>query len=167
MQRWRISRRERSAVPSSPCSSGEPHHHNGLAGPRAALGTDSPAAAGALDLLAEARAAALLSDLPAEAALRLATLGGATALGLAAQIGSIEPGKAADLTCIDLGALADTPAPQVAAAIVFGTTRGDVSDVWVSGRVAVSGGRLLAFDQAELEALPREWAQRLALEVAA
>jgi 5-methylthioadenosine/S-adenosylhomocysteine deaminase len=139
----------------------------GLASPRAALGTDSPAAAGTLDLLAEARTAALLSDLPAEGALRLATLGGATALGLAAQIGSIEPGKAADLICIDLGALADTPAAQVAAAIVFGATRGEVSDVWASGRVAVSGGRLLAFDPAELEALPREWAQRLALEAAA
>ena len=139
----------------------------GLAGACAGLGTDSPAAAGTFDLLAEARTAALLSNLPAEGALRLATLGGASALGLAARIGSVEPGKAADLICIDLGALAGVPAAQVAATIVFGATRGDVSDVWTSGRSAVSGGRLLAFDSGELEALPMQWAQRLGLEAAA
>jgi 5-methylthioadenosine/S-adenosylhomocysteine deaminase len=139
----------------------------GLAGARVGLGTDSPAAAGALDLLAEARTAALLSDLPAEGALRLATLGGATALGLAGEIGSIEPGEAADLICIELGALAGAAGAQVAAAIVFGASRSDVSDVWISGRAAVSAGRLLAFDSGELEALPAQWAQRLALEAAA
>ena len=42
-----------------------------------------------------------------------------------------------------------------------------MSDVWTSGRSAVSGGRLLAFDSGELEALPMQWAQRLALEAAA
>src|SRR6266446_5345963 len=78
-----------------------------LEGNRTGLGTDSPAAAGALDVLAEARSAALHSGLGAGEALRMATLGGATVLGLQAQIGSIEPGKAADLTCIDLGALRD------------------------------------------------------------
>jgi 5-methylthioadenosine/S-adenosylhomocysteine deaminase len=144
-----------------------PRPLTGLAGARAALGTDSPAAAGALDLLAEARTAALLSDLPPEGALLLATLGGATALGLAPQIGSIEPGKAADLICIDLGGLAGAPAAQVAAAIVFGTTRDAVSDVWTSGRAAVSGGQLLALDSGELEALPTHWARRLALEAVA
>jgi 5-methylthioadenosine/S-adenosylhomocysteine deaminase len=138
-----------------------------LEGGRTGLGTDSPAAAGALDLLAEARTAALLAGLHAAEALRLATLGGATTLGLAAQIGSIEPGKAADLTCIDLDQLALGPAAQVAQAIVFGATRSQVSDVWISGRAAVSGGRLLAFDEAEIAALPAAWAQRLALDAAA
>lgn len=132
-----------------------------------ALGTDSPAAAGALDVLAEARIAALLWGLTAHEVLRLATLGGATALGLAGEIGSIEPGKAADLVCLDLDNPGTRPAPDAAAAIVFGATRSQVSDVWTAGRAAVSAGRLLAFDEEELAGLPARWAQRLALEAAA
>jgi 5-methylthioadenosine/S-adenosylhomocysteine deaminase len=138
-----------------------------LPGQRTGLGTDSPAAAGAFDVLAEARTAALLSALSAAEALRLATLGGATALGLGAHIGSIEPGKAADLTCLDLDTLGCHSGTDIAAAIVFGSTRAQVSDVWTAGRAALSGGRLLSFDEAELAALPAQWAQRLALDVAA
>jgi 5-methylthioadenosine/S-adenosylhomocysteine deaminase len=138
-----------------------------LEGNRTGLGTDSPLAAGALDLLAEARAAALHSALAAGEVLRMATLGGATALGLQAQIGSIEPGKAADLTCIDLGALSGQPATAIADAIVFGATRAQVSDVWTAGRLAVSGARLVGLDEEELAALPARWAQRVRMEAAA
>jgi len=138
-----------------------------LAGSCTALGSDSPAAAGALDLLAEARAAALMSGMQAAEALRLATLGGATALGLASQIGSIEPGKAADLICLDLDTLGSRALADVPGAIVFSATRSQVSDVWTAGRAAVSAGRLLAFDEEELAALPAAWAERLALEAAA
>ncbi len=138
-----------------------------LEGNRTGLGTDSPVAAGALDLLAEARAAALHSGLAAGEVLRMATLGGATVLGLQAQIGSIEPGKAADLTCIDLGALSGQPAAAIADAIVFGATRAQVSDVWTAGRLAVSGARLVALDEEELAALPARWAQRVRMEAAA
>ena len=138
-----------------------------LPGLRTGLGTDSPAAAGAFDVLAEARMAALLSELSGAEALRLATLGGATALGLGAHIGPIEPGKAADLTCLDLDTLGCHSGTDIAAAIVFGATRAQVSDVWTAGRAALSSGRLLSFDEAELAALPAQWAQRLALDVAA
>ena len=138
-----------------------------LEGNRTGLGTDSPAAAGALDVLAEARSAALHSGLGAAEALRMATLGGATVLGLQAQIGSIESGKAADLTCIDLGALACQPAAAIQDAITFAATRSQVSDVWTAGRVAVNGARLLVFDQEELAGLPARWAQRIRMEAAA
>jgi len=138
-----------------------------LEGNRTGLGTDSPAAAGALDVLAEARSAALHSGLGAGEALRMATLGGATVLGLQAQIGSIEPGKAADLTCIDLGALACQPAAAIQDAITFAATRSQVSDVWTAGRVAVSGARLVVFDPEELAGLPACWAQRIRMEAAA
>jgi len=153
------------------CPQAELRMHRGarlLPGARpAALGTDTPAASYALDMLAEARSAALLHGLPALEALRLATLGGALALGLATQLGSIEPGKSADLACFDLDASGCRPATDVAAAIVFGATRAQVSDVWSAGRAAVSEGRLRLFDEEQLAALASQWAQRLALEAAA
>ena len=133
----------------------------------AGLGTDTPAAAGALDMLAEARSAALLFGLTPLETLRLATLGGATALGLAAQIGSIEPGKSADLTCLDLKEPGCQPVMDAAASIVFGATRAQVTDVWSCGRAALSEGRLRLFDEAELAALAAQWTRRLALEAAA
>ena len=137
------------------------------------LGTDSPIDGGALDILAEARVAALLAAkgngaapaLPAATALRMATLGGAAALGMSSLIGSIEPGKAADLACFDLGGLEFQLAGQPAAALVFAATRAQASDVWTSGRPAVSRGRLLAFDEHEMKELGRRWAERIRPEV--
>jgi len=138
-----------------------------LQGERTGLGTGSPAICGALDVLAEARTAALLSGFGAAAALRLATLGGATALGLQGQIGSIEPGKVADLTCIALEGLASRACARVEDAILFGATRDAVSDVWLGGRAAVRAHTLVAFDPEELAHLPLRWAQRLKMGVAA
>jgi 5-methylthioadenosine/S-adenosylhomocysteine deaminase len=131
------------------------------------LGTGDPLSAGALDMLAEARIAALMTrEFSAEDVLRMATLGGANALGLASLTGSIEPGKAADLVCWDLGgpgtAFTDNSASRVADSLVFGATRHQVTDVWTSGRPAVSKGNLLVFDDEEMRALARQWAQRLA-----
>jgi 5-methylthioadenosine/S-adenosylhomocysteine deaminase len=137
------------------------------------LGTDSPVDGGALDILAEVRTAALLGArgdgaapaLSAATALRIATLGAATALGMGTLIGSIEPGKAADLVCLDLGSLEFQQPLEPAEAIVFGATRAQVSDVWTSGRAAVSSGLLLAFDEHEMRALGRRWAERIRPEV--
>ncbi len=131
------------------------------------LGTDSPLEGGTLDILAEARTAALLgakgeSSAPgvsAAAALRMATLGGAAALGMSAVIGSIEPGKAADLVCLDLGSLEFSLPVQPHEAIVFAATRAQVSDVWTSGRAAVSNGRLLAVDDRQMRA--KRWSERI------
>jgi 5-methylthioadenosine/S-adenosylhomocysteine deaminase len=126
------------------------------------LGTGDPAAVGALDVLAEAHAAALVNNgLTAEDLLRIATLGGATAIGLGALTGSIETGKYADLICVDLNRLACRPTARVADSILFGATREQVSDVWTSGRAAVSGGHLLAFDEQELSVLAQKWSQRV------
>ena len=156
------------------------------------LGTDSAACTGALDVLAEARAAALFGaavaaadrragsvgafrvvgarDVPAggdgaASALRMATLGGAMALGMGSLVGSIEAGKAADFVCLDLGSLAFQPQVRVADAVLYSATRANASDVWTSGRRAVSEGRLLAFDEQEISALARQWAERLRLEI--
>jgi 5-methylthioadenosine/S-adenosylhomocysteine deaminase len=129
-----------------------------LVGQTVGLGSGDPASVGAIDLLAEARVAALLvNGLTAEDSLRLATLGGATALGFGSVAGSMEPGKYADLVCIDLNRLGCQPTSSVPESIVFGATREQVSDVWTSGRMAVGGGQLLAFDERELTSFAKKW----------
>lgn len=141
------------------------------AGINVALGTDGAASVGALDLLAETRAACLLASLSthnpralgAFDALRMATLGGAQALGLAHDIGSLSPGKAADVICIDLSAPACQPIGDPADAIVYSAGRAAVTDVWVDGRAMVQDGALLAFDPAELAAIARDFPAHLAM----
>jgi 5-methylthioadenosine/S-adenosylhomocysteine deaminase len=126
------------------------------------LGTDGSASAGALDMLAEARTAALLTqESSAEEALRLATLGSAATVGLSALIGSLEVDKFADLICIDLETLACQPNTSPAAAVLYAATRQQVSDVWIAGRATVADGRLLTFDEQKLLHLARDWAARI------
>jgi 5-methylthioadenosine/S-adenosylhomocysteine deaminase len=136
-----------------------------MAGVPFGLGSDSPAASGAFDLLAEARLAALLSandgGISAADALSAATLGGAIALGLGNVCGSIEPGKSADLICIDLCTLPCESFSSIADAVLFGATRREVTDVWTGGRAAVSESQLLAFDERELLRQARQWADRV------
>jgi 5-methylthioadenosine/S-adenosylhomocysteine deaminase len=144
--------------------SGRSLHVSKLIGQTVGLGSGDPACVGAIDLLAEARIAVLLDNgLTAEDLLRIATLGGATALGLGAETGSIEPGKYADLVCFDLNRLACQPTSRVADTILFGATREQASDVWTSGRAAVTAGHLLAFDEQWLSAIAQKWSQRLAI----
>ena len=125
-----------------------------LVGQTVGLGSGDPASVGAIDMLAEARVAALLG---AQDSLRLATLGGAIALGFGSITGSIEIGKYADLVCVDMNRLACRPTSNVQESILFGATREQVSDVWTSGRVAVSDGHLLAFDEQELTSFAQKW----------
>ncbi|MGH8226605.1 MAG: amidohydrolase family protein [Steroidobacteraceae bacterium] len=132
-------------------------------GAAVALGTGSPAAALPLDLLAEARAAALLPGalggesvpLAPEQALETATLAGARALGLDSAVGSIEPGKAADLIAVDLDSIECQSASSPAEAVLYAATRDRITDVWIDGRPRVLQGRLLAFDAEELSAIAR------------
>ena len=130
------------------------------------LGSDSPVASGAFDLLAEARLATLLSandggGISAADALSAATLGGAISLGLGNVCGSIEPDKSADLICIDLGTLPCESFASVAEAVLFGATRREVTDVWTGGRAALRESQLLAFDERELLRQARQWADRV------
>ena len=118
-----------------------------------------------MDLIAEMRAAGLVGGSAALDLLRIATLGGANALGLGGLIGSIELGKAADLICVDLASSASpftSPSTSsVAESLVYSATRQQVSDVWTSGRAAVSEGNLLVFDDAKMRALADQWSHRL------
>jgi cytosine/adenosine deaminase-related metal-dependent hydrolase len=67
---------------------------------RIGLGTDSVVSVGALDLLAEARAARSLAGLGAARALALCTLDAARALRLESEIGSLRAGKWGDCVVI-------------------------------------------------------------------
>jgi 5-methylthioadenosine/S-adenosylhomocysteine deaminase len=129
------------------------------------FGSGAHAEACALDMLAEARAAALhvgAASVPAPAlepavALGLATLGGARALGLGSAVGSLEPGKAADVIAVDVTAWSCQALSSPAETLLFAATREHVTDVWVGGRAAVTHGRLLAFDEHELARLAQRW----------
>jgi 5-methylthioadenosine/S-adenosylhomocysteine deaminase len=100
------------------------------AGLRVGLGTDSVVSVGALDLLAEARAARALAGLDAAAALELCTLGGARTLGMEREIGSLARGKWADLAVVDARALA----ADEAAAAVLAAGSAAVRATYVAGR---------------------------------
>lgn len=93
----------------------EPHPAQRLlsAGVPVALGTDSAASNGALNMLREVRlAAAAVPEVPREQWVRAATQDAAAVLGLAETVGSLEPGKAADLQV--LSAAQETTDPLAA-----------------------------------------------------
>ncbi len=125
------------------------------AGIRTGLGSDSVASNDRMDLLDEARVAALFANareqragaLTATAALELATLGGARALRLEREIGSLEEGKRADLAAFPLDAHRRGPLHDPAAAAVFALAGTPASFVAVDGRPLVRDGVLLGADE--------------------
>jgi 5-methylthioadenosine/S-adenosylhomocysteine deaminase len=144
------------------------------AGLTLALGTDGPASVGALDMLAEARLAALLSAgnnstslRSSHDYLRLATLGGATALGLSDDIGTLRVGKAADFCCIELPSHATVDALSIADTLLYDCARHDVNDVWIGGRAALLQRQLCLLDEQDCLERARTWRARLATGLAA
>ncbi len=109
------------------------------------IGTDGAASNNRLDLLGEARTAALLANgttgdtsaWSAHRTLRAMTLDGARALGLADRIGSIEPGKQADLVAVELDALEVSPVFDPVSHLIYVAGREHVREVWISGRHVV------------------------------
>jgi cytosine/adenosine deaminase-related metal-dependent hydrolase len=142
------------------------------AGVRVGLGTDSVASNNRLDVLDEARLAALQQRavlargdaLGADEALALATIGGARALGLEATIGSLEPGKAADLAAwrLDDGDARAITAGDLASTLVFALAGRRADHVTVQGRTLVRGGGVLHPDAAAVAARVRRRRTRCA-----
>lgn len=125
------------------------------AGIAVGLGTDSVASNDRVDLLGEARQAALLyawsqrapDALSAHDALAMATLGGARALGLESTIGSLEVGKAADLTAFSLAHHDAQPVHDPAVALVHVLAGAAAASlVLVAGRERVRDGVVLDAD---------------------
>jgi 5-methylthioadenosine/S-adenosylhomocysteine deaminase len=133
------------------------------------LGTDGAASNNDLDLLAEARTAALLAKghagdpcvLDAFQTLEMLTINAAFALGEGDRLGSIEAGKQADLCAIRLDALQTTPMFDVVSHLVYAASSQQVSHVWVGGRILLRDGEFLHLDIDDIIARARYWAQRI------
>lgn len=126
------------------------------AGVEVGIGTDGAASNNRLDLLSEARTAALLAKgssgdatvWPAHQTLHAMTLAGARALGLDARIGSIEVGKLADLAAFDLGEPWTRPVFDPVAHLINTAGGHHATHVWVDGE-AVVRSRQLQGEQAQ------------------
>lgn len=134
-----------------------------------ALGTDGAASNNRLDLLGEARTAALLAKgasgdpraLGAHETLAMATLGGAKALGLEAAIGSIVPGKWADLAAVELSSFETLPCFDPVSDLVYAAGREHVTHAWVAGRLRLADRKVAGLDEDELKAKAAWWRQRI------
>lgn len=123
------------------------------------LGSDSVASNNRMDILDDARLAALVQRaltgrhdvFDAKESLELATVGGARALGLESRIGSLEVGKEADLAAFRTDISRTTPVGDPYAAAVFALPGRSAEVVTVRGRVLVRGGQALAADTALVE----------------
>lgn len=132
------------------------------------LGTDGAGSNNTLDVLQEARAAALLAKVtgdptavPAAQALGMATRDGARALHRA-DIGALEVGKLADIALLDFTAPHLTPAEgREMSHLVYAAQGSDVDTVIVHGQVLLRGRRLATLDGAMIRSHVRESAQRL------
>jgi 5-methylthioadenosine/S-adenosylhomocysteine deaminase len=130
------------------------------AGVRVGLGTDSVASNNRLDVLDEARTAALTARaalrradaLSAREALTLATLGGARALGLDDDVGSLEVGRRADLCAFALDPADPRADPDADPehALVFALAGSPALLTVVDGHEVARAGRALRADPAAL-----------------
>lgn len=119
-------------------------------GIRVGIGTDGSASNNRLDLLQEARTAALLAKgltgradaWPAHRVLQAMTLDAAAALGMEDRIGSIEPGKRADLVAVDLSSPELSPVFDPVSQLIHAAGREHVRHVWIDGRHVVRNQQL-------------------------
>ena len=126
-----------AAVAHCPLSN-RAHGHGGAplevlleSGIRVGLGTDSVVSVGRLDLLAEARAAAVLApSVDADDLIELCTLSAARALGLDSHTGSLLPGKWADCTIVRI----PSNTRRTAAEQVLASGPHDVLRTYVGGK---------------------------------
>ncbi|MDQ3518468.1 MAG: amidohydrolase family protein [Gemmatimonadota bacterium] len=120
------------------------------------LGSDSVASNNRMDILEEARLAALFQRavnrseraFSAQQALEMATIGGARALGIGERVGSLEVGKDADLSAFSLSAARATPVGNIIAAILFAVAGTPAHFVAVKGEPRLVDGQLAAPDAA-------------------
>lgn len=124
------------------------------AGMNVALGTDSAAVVGSMDLLAQARALALATKLRAgnpealnaQAALLMATVCGARAQGRAEQCGMIKLGLDADLVALDFTQPHLIPCHSIVNELVYAASGRDVCMTMVRGEILYASGKYTTID---------------------
>lgn len=139
------------------------------AGIKVGLGTDGAASNNNLDMLEEARLAALIHKaatgdptmVSAQEALYLATRGGAEALGIGDRVGMIESGMRADLILVDFSRPHLWPPHNLVSHLVYAARAGDVRTVLVDGRPLLLDGVLQTIDEERVMAETRARAERL------
>ncbi len=135
------------------------------------LGTDGAASNNNLDILEEARTAALLAKgftadpcaVPAFEALEMLTINAAMALGKSRQLGSIEAGKLADLCAIRMNSLRTSPMYDVVSHLIYAASSQQVTHVWVAGRLLLEDGQFLNMDENEIIDRAKYWAKKIAV----
>ncbi len=139
------------------------------AGAVVGLGTDGPASNNNLDMLEEARLAALLHKVEAEdptlvtarQALAMATRGSAEALGLGDRIGQLKVGMKADVVLVDFRQAHLFPPHDTISHLVYAARAGDVRTVFINGKPALMDRKLMALDEEEIFHQVGERLQRL------
>ncbi len=139
------------------------------AGAVVGLGTDGTASNNRLDLLLEARMAALIHKgytgdprvVNARQALEMATTGAAAALGLEAVIGSLEVGKKADFTLVSMDEAHNQPLHNLCSQLIYAAEAGDVMLTAVDGIILYDRGTYPHLDAERIIARANEAARRL------
>lgn len=136
------------------------------------LGTDGASSNNNLDMIEEARLAALLhkavlfdpTAIPAMDALAMATIDGAKALRMDDQVGSLEAGKQADLVVLSTRRPNMAPLFDPVSNIVYSSNPGDIEHVFVRGEFVLRDGKIVAFDESRAIEEFRSKSARLAQE---
>jgi 5-methylthioadenosine/S-adenosylhomocysteine deaminase len=133
------------------------------------LGTDGPASNNNLDLLEEARLAALLAKVSnsdptavkAYEALHMATRGGAQALSLDKVIGQIQPGFRADIILLDFNQPHLQPEHDLISHLIYSARAADVRTLLVEGKPLMLDRVLQTLNEEEIIAQAGASAKRL------
>jgi len=128
------------------------------------LGTDGAASNNNLDMLEEARLAAILhkgtsmdpETMDANTVLKMLTIDGARAIGLDEITGSIEKGKRADMILIDKNSPENIPSYDYYSTLVYSTNSSSVNTVIVDGNVIMLDKEIKTIDESIVYSQVRE-----------
>ena len=137
-------------------------------GVNVALGTDGAASNNNLDMLEEARLAAMLAKgstlnptvVPAQEALKMATINGAKALGYN-DLGTICVNQKADIVLYDMDKPYWYPRNDRVSLLIYAANSSDVDTVVINGKLLMKRGEMLTIDTEKVYAQASMQAQKL------